>query len=198
MGNAFFLIAAALLLVPAAALAQGSTSPGISPDRLSGGDVGSAITGGFATGIFPGLTHIEDVASVSLPASLVPLGRGRRTGPARGSMGSLALRGSGSPMIGQPGTPIEVVKRARDAITAAALPYGVVRVDAAGAGPMERIEGGYTARIRFRVVYSRQGGLETRQSTISVRLNEARQVVEALDRGAGRRRTVAQRSSQLR
>jgi hypothetical protein len=84
------------------------------------------------------------------------------------------------PLRGRPGTPLEIVKQARDAITAAALPYGVVRVDAASAGPMRRAGNGYVAPIEFRVVYSRQGGLETRQSTVSVRLNTTGRVVAAL------------------
>jgi hypothetical protein len=47
---------------------------------------------------------------------------------------------------------------------------------------MERVEGGYIAPIRIRIVYARQGGRETRESTISFRLNEAQRVVEALDK----------------
>jgi hypothetical protein len=71
------------------------------------------------------------------------------------------------------------VQNCREAIVAAALPYGVVRVDAASAGPMRSARGGFAAPVEFRIVYNRRGGLETRQATINCRLNTAGRVVAA-------------------
>jgi hypothetical protein len=56
----------------------------------------------------------------------------------------------------------------------------VVRVDAASAGPMQSTRNGYVAPVEFRIIYSRQGGLETRQSIVQVRLNTAGRVLAAL------------------
>ena len=90
------------------------------------------------------------------------------------------LRRFRSRLKSRPGTPADVVRRAREAIVAAALPYGVVRVDAASAGPMQNTRNGYVAPVEFRIIYSRQGGLETRQSIVQVRLNTAGRVLAAL------------------
>ena len=72
-----------------------------------------------------------------------------------------------------------MVQDCRAAIVAAALPYGVVRVDAASAGPIQSARGGFAAPVEFRIVYNRRGGLETRQATINCRMNTAGRVVAA-------------------
>jgi hypothetical protein len=84
-----------------------------------------------------------------------------------------------APLRARPGTPQQVVEDCRAAIVAAALPYGVVRADAVSAGPMRSSRGGFAAPVEFRVVYNRQGGLETRQATINCRLNTAGRVIAA-------------------
>ena len=84
-----------------------------------------------------------------------------------------------SPLTPRPGTPQAVVQSCRTAIVASALPYGVMRVDAASAGPMQSARGGFAAPVEFRIVYKRQGGLETRQATINCRMNAAGRVLAA-------------------
>jgi hypothetical protein len=83
-------------------------------------------------------------------------------------------------LVPRPGTPLQVVQNCRKAIVAAALPYGVQRVDAASAGPMQRSGAGYTAPVEFRVTYARRGGSETRQSVVACRLNQTGRVYAAL------------------
>jgi hypothetical protein len=84
-----------------------------------------------------------------------------------------------TPLVPRGGTPQQVVKNCRDAVTAAALSYGVVRVDAASSGPMRSAGGGFVAPIDVKILYNRQGGLETRQATISCRMNTAGRVIAA-------------------
>jgi hypothetical protein len=84
-----------------------------------------------------------------------------------------------SPLTPRPGTPQAVVQNCRAAVVASALPYGVVRVDAASAGAMQSARGGFAAPVEFRIVYNRQGGLETRQATINCRMNAEGRVVAA-------------------
>jgi hypothetical protein len=85
------------------------------------------------------------------------------------------------PMTARPGTSASTVAACREAIVAAAMPYGVVSVDAASAGPTRRMrDGGLAAAIEMRVIYSRLGGYEGRQATISCRMNAAGQVVDAV------------------
>jgi hypothetical protein len=84
-----------------------------------------------------------------------------------------------TPLVPRGGTPQQVVHNCREAIVAAALPYGVVRVDAVSAGAMRSAGGGLAAPVEFRVVYNRQGGLETRQATINCRMNMAGRIISA-------------------
>jgi hypothetical protein len=84
-----------------------------------------------------------------------------------------------TPLVARGGTPQQVVKNCRDAVAAAALPYGVTRVDAASAGPMRSAGGGFVAPVEVKIIYSRRGGLETRQATISCRMNTAGRVIAA-------------------
>jgi hypothetical protein len=83
------------------------------------------------------------------------------------------------PLRSRGGTPRQVVKNCRDAVTAAALSYGVVRVDAASAGPMRSAGGGFVAPVEVKIISNRSGGLETRQATISCRMNTAGRVIAA-------------------
>jgi hypothetical protein len=126
------------------------------------------------------------VPSISLPASLSPLSaaggpRCRASFPDIGSVSGRCedLERFPIPLRARAGTPQQVVQNCRDAITASALPYGVVRVDAASAGPMRPTGAGFAAPIEFKIVYSRRGGLETRQATVSCRLNAAGRVTAA-------------------
>jgi hypothetical protein len=137
------------------------------------------------------------VASISLPAALAPCDEGpRRRESARISpcgprytayfpeIGSVRgtredLQSFRTPLQPRSGTPQQVVQDCRAAIVAAALPYGVVRVDAASAGPMQSARGGFAAPVEFRIVYNRRGGLETRQATINCRMNTAGRVISA-------------------
>jgi hypothetical protein len=139
--------------------------------------VGAGI--GLSAGVGP-------VPSISLPASLAPLSvaggpRCRASFPEYGAVTGRCedLERFPIPLQARPGTPQPVVKNCRDTIAASALSYGVVRVDAASAGPMRQGGGGFTAPIEVKIVYSRRGGLETRQATISCRLNSAGRVVAA-------------------
>ena len=66
-----------------------------------------------------------------------------------------------------------------EAIVSAALPYGVFGYSAS-TGPMQSTRNGNVAPIEFRIVYSRQGGLEIRQSIVQVRLNTSGWVLAAL------------------
>ena len=176
----------------------GGIGGGASGGGLGGASSGPATTGSLATGIGsgPGST-LGSVASISLPAALAPCDEGaRRRESARISpcgprytayfpeVGSVRgtredLESFRSPLRVRSGTPQQVVQDCRAAIVAAAIPYGVMRVDAASAGPMRSARGGFAAPVSFRIVYNRQGGLETRQATINCRLNTAGRVVAA-------------------
>jgi hypothetical protein len=165
---------------------------------FGGASPAPAVTGSLATGIGsgPGST-VGSVASISLPAALAPCDdQARRRETARISpcgprytayfpdVGSVRgtredLESFRTPLQPRSGTPQQVVQDCRAAIVAAALPYGVVRVDAASAGPMRSARGGFAAPVEFRIVYNRQGGLETRQATINCRMNTAGRVISA-------------------
>jgi hypothetical protein len=165
---------------------------------FGGASPGPATTGSLATGVGsgPGST-LGSVASISLPAALAPCDEGpRRRESARISpcgprytayfpeIGSVRgtredLESFRTPLRARSGTPQQVVQDCRAAIVAAALPYGVVRVDAASAGPMQSARGGFAAPVEFRIVYNRRSGLETRQATINCRMNMAGRVISA-------------------
>jgi hypothetical protein len=171
-----------------------ATAVGLSATQgpLTTGSLGTA-TG---VGSGPGAASVS-IPSVSLPAALAPCGddpRRRQTArislcgprytayfPEIGSVSGTRedLEDFRNPLRPRPGTPQQVVQDCRTAIVAAALPYGVVRVDAASAGPMQSARGGFVAPVEFRIVYNRRGGLETRQATINCRMNTAGRVVAA-------------------
>ena len=171
-------------VAPVSAPAVGVTATGGAP-TFSGSIAGGGLSGGgfnAATAGSPNTTTAAltsgfgpssggttwDIPSISLPASLAPLGRiDTQTGQRRS-------------LIPRPGTPLQVVQNCRQAIVAAALPYGVQRVDAASAGAMRRSNGGHVAPVEFRVAYARQGGIETRQAVVSCRLNQNGRVFAAL------------------
>jgi hypothetical protein len=160
----------------------------------SGGSAGgSSLSGATTTASLPGGAGLSSgplsgfsAPAIALPASLAPLdvaGLRRVTqhwpdiGAVHGTRRD--LNGFRQPLRARPGTPTEVVQRCREAIVAAALPYGVVRADAASAGPMRQAGQGYAAPVEFKMLYRRQGGLETRQATIACRLDMAGRVVAA-------------------
>jgi hypothetical protein len=150
-----------------------------------------------AAGTPSGATSGLSVPSISLPAALAPCDdlprrpeatRRNPCGPRYTALFAGIGQVSGTredverfraPLVARGGTPQQIVHNCREAIVAAALPYGVVRVDAASAGPMRSASGGFAAPVEFRVVYNRQGGLETRQATINCRLNMAGRVIAA-------------------
>jgi hypothetical protein len=180
--------------------AVGGVGGGAAVGAGFGATQGPLTTGslGTATGVGsgPGAASLS-IPSVSLPAALAPCGEdARRRQTARISVcgprytayfpeiGSVSgtredLENFRIPLSPRPGTPQQVVQDCRTAIVAAALPYGVVRVDAASAGPMQSARGGFVAPVEFRIVYNRRGGLETRQATINCRMNTAGRVVAA-------------------
>lgn len=127
------------------------------------------------------------VPSIALPASLAPLQDAfeRRMTQYWPDVGTVSgtredLRSFKAPLRPRPGTSLEIVQSCRQAVAGAALAYGVVRVDAASAGPTRPMGGGYSAPIQFKIVYARSGGLETRQATVACRLNSAGRVYAAL------------------
>lgn len=161
---------------PGGALPAGTSSLGIGSGGIAGGippaapapgmtTIAAAPSGGFGASGSGGW----ELPSIRLPAALMP---NDRRGDGRGSA-ARTLRA-------RPGTPLEVVQNCRQAVAAAAIPYGVVRVDAASAGPMQRRTGSYSAPVEFSVVYARKGGLQTRRAVVSCRLNLAGRVLAAL------------------
>lgn len=110
----------------------------------------------------------ESKADLSLPSSLVPLiepSRAERENP-------IDMRTMRAGVSGQ------IVELCRTSVAAAALRYGAVRVDAAGAGRMTRLSGGeLMAPLQVRIVYARANARQVRQSRIACRLNAAGSVV---------------------
>jgi hypothetical protein len=172
----------------------GAGGGGLGGGGAGGGGFGGSVPSGPATtgsipggaGAAPPSSGFGSVPSIALPRSLVPLdlvGESRFTAffPEIGSVSGTQedLRSFRAPLRARSRLPEQVVRNCREAIVAAALPYGVVRVDAAAAGSMRQARGGYSAPIEFRVVYSRRGGLETRQATVDCRMNTAGRVVAA-------------------
>ncbi|HEX5866680.1 MAG TPA: hypothetical protein VFY72_03175 [Beijerinckiaceae bacterium] len=161
---------------------------------------GPATTGSIGTGSGLGAGPASGLGggpSIRLPTALAPCGDDpRRRKRARGNpcgprftayfpdLGPVSgtrddVERFRSPLTPRPGTPQAVVQSCRTAIVASALPYGVMRVDAASAGPMQSARGGFAAPVEFRIVYKRQRGLETRQATINCRMNAAGRVLAA-------------------
>jgi hypothetical protein len=137
-------------------------------------------------GLGSGFSAPGAVPAIGLPVALAPLDETRErrfteywpdVGPVSGTRED--LRAFRKPLKPRPGTPLQVVRNCREAIVAAALPYGVVRVDAASAGAMQSGRSGYMAPVEFRVVYARKGGLETRQAVVGCRLDTAGRVYAA-------------------
>ena len=132
--------------------------PGVPNDLANRGNSNSAVGEGFGS---------WDIPPIPLPPPLLPSGR---VDAASARAASLKPRG---------GTPLRVVQNCRRAIVAAALPFGVQRVDAASAGSMFRKRGIYVAPVQFRVTYARQGGVETRVAVVSCQLDSNGRVYAA-------------------
>lgn len=107
-------------------------------------------------------------AELSLPSSLIP--RFEPSDAERG--GSVDAR---TPRNGVSGQIVEVC---RTSIAAAALRFGAIRVDAAGAGRTSRLpDGGVMAPLQVSIVYARANARQVRQSRVGCRLNAAGSVV---------------------
>ena len=106
-------------------------------------------------------------SDISLPRNLMP----------DGLSWGFALQ---SPLRAIPGTPNSVVRICVQAIERAAMPYGVVRVDAASSGPLRRQRHGTLAPLRVRIQYARQGGVEVRQARVSCRLDATGGVIDVI------------------
>ena len=106
-------------------------------------------------------------SDISLPRNLMP----------DGLSWGFALQ---APLRAIPGTPNSVVRICVQAIERAAMPYGVVRVDAASSGPLRRQRHGTLAPLRVRIQYARQGGVEVRQARVSCRLDAAGGVIDVI------------------
>lgn len=136
-------------------------------------DVGSAQTVGFGLGAGP-LGNLAGPAGP--PPSVLDSWQGSaRRGPAfdpdaTGSVRDTAARAA------EPLAALDVVRRCRRAIVAAAIPYRVARVDAIGAGPLAPVRDGYVAPIDFSIVYRGGGARETRDARISCFLDRGGRV----------------------
>lgn len=166
----------------------------------SGGSAGGTAGTGSGTGIGSG----SGTASGGAPSSGAPAGSGssssRSTGaaptrvaridPAAGTHRSVLLPQTLSPtgranfwqmrtaLAAVPGTPPAVVQACRQAVAAAAAPYGMVQVRATSAGTVSRLrKGGVAAPIAVRVQYARLTGVEIRQARITCRLDASGSVV---------------------
>ena len=136
-------------------------------------DVGSAQTAGFGLGAGP-------LGNMAGPAGPPPFLLGSWQGSSRKraafdpeATGSVRDTASRAP---EPPTALDVVRRCRRAIVAAALPYPVARVDAIGAGPLAPVRNGYVAPIDFSIVYTNASARETREAKISCVLDRAGRV----------------------
>ncbi len=137
----------------------GSVSPQAAPSARSAGPA-PEVTASFATR--------ESAAELSLPSSLIP--RLESSGSNRAD--SMDMRTTRAGVSGQ------LVELCRTSIAEAALRYGAIRVDAAGAGPTSRLPGGgLVAPLHVRVVYARANARQVRQSRVACRLNAAGSVV---------------------
>ena len=172
---------------PSSAGPAGSTTSFSSP----GGVSGSSAPAGFSSATASTVNGPRPVANgrgapagfsfVPLPLILLPVadpdhepsirppGRADATGSVR--LGPLASR---------PGTSAAVLAACRDAIAAAASPYGAARVEVVSAGRSRRMRGGgLAAPVEARVLYARNGRLQVRQAQVSCRLDAAGFVVAA-------------------
>jgi hypothetical protein len=126
-----------------------------------------AVVSAQALRLGPAARPIESMTSFAAHLSLqAPVGRQRSFDPeVTGSLGRAAPAGE-----------VDIVRKCRRAVVAAALPYGVAQVDAIGAGPLMPIRNGYVAPIAFSIVYARGGARESRRATIECFLDTARRV----------------------
>jgi hypothetical protein len=175
---AFFLMA--LLCLSGAHAQPLSPSATINLGWGIGGIQGIGPGFGTMAGIGPGGTTVGGtvdlefdarIGQLNVPARLLPGdGRGNVT---TGGLASTEF----TPVHAAPGTLLATVASCRNAIAKAATRYGAVYVSAASAGATKRSGRGVTAPIETRIVYSRNGGSQARQSLISCRLNAAGRVV---------------------
>jgi hypothetical protein len=149
-----------------------ATAPTASPRATPNAPVPTNVP----TNATPTLTSLDlrdSGAELALPSALIPGPAG--SGSAAGSP-QLGIRPNltsfGEPLVPRAGTPVQIVQTCRTSIITAALPYGVVRVDAASGGRASRMQGGgLTAPIEVRAVYARANLRQIRQSRITCQLN---------------------------
>ena len=71
-----------------------------------------------------------------------------------------------------------VVAACRNGIARAALAYNPLKVDAFGAGQLQKLkDGGHVARLMVRIVYDTEGGNEIREATVNCQLSAEGTVV---------------------
>jgi hypothetical protein len=86
----------------------------------------------------------------------------------------------------RPATPVQaaprpVVNACRTALAEAAAAYGAVKVDVASRGaPRRSSDGGLSAPMEARIVYSRKGRMQVRQARVTCQFDLAGTVVAAL------------------
>jgi hypothetical protein len=85
--------------------------------------------------------------------------------------GSVQERPPG-PLVPVPGVADETVEACRQAIAAAAAPYGATRVEAVSAGAVSQLpEGVMEAPIEARIVYEQSADAQVRQARVACRLD---------------------------
>jgi hypothetical protein len=128
----------------------------------------------------PAVGWRASAALLPLPIILLPV-------PEPGGDPSIRLPGQAAgspirlgPLVSRPGTPVAVLDSCRNAIAAAASPYGAARVDVVSAGRAVRVhDGGLAAPVEARILYARRGQFQVRRARVSCRLDAAGTVVAA-------------------
>ena len=164
--------------IPPATRAVGVSAP------VAASTTGSVEAGTGAATSYPAAGASGSGGSIPpLPRSLLPLQLGERTVsvdlPAVGRVIAAAdeVQALARGVRPRSGAPDNAIANCRDAIAAAALPYGAIRVDGAAAGPMRKHQRGYSLPITMNVFYARLGGLQARHAMINCFLSPAGQVL---------------------
>jgi len=187
----------------AASGAAGAAGSAASGAAGAAGNAASGVLGGAARGsagsasIGPGNAPTASIAAptdevgaravASLPAGLLPIEAGGGTiGPWVAYVPELgqvhgtkeALSGLARVLRTIPGTPLSAIRACRDRIASLSQPYGAIRVEAAGAGPIAQRRRGLTeAAIWARILYRRAGLTQVRQARVTCQLDARGQVL---------------------
>jgi len=181
----------------AAGAASGAAgAAGNAASGVLGGASGSPTRGSVGASIVPGNAPTASIAAptdevgarvASLPAGLLPIEVGGGTigpwvayvpelGQVHGTKEALSGLARGLKTI--PGTPLSAIRACRDRIASLSQPYGAIRVEAAGAGPIAQRRRGLTeAAIWARILYSRGGLTQVRQARVTCQLDARGQVL---------------------